>query len=349
MTGDHAVRLGVSFRGVIVKDVPRSNFNGTFIFAGGLASRLLNGQIVLGANGLPILEYITSAERYRRTLSFRQQGLSPSDIRLRGGGHTQFSINGGNAVTTVSQSSLSGFIQDEWRLRPTLGLSYGLRFETQSNIGRNFDIAPRIAFAWARETDKKHKLRAVLRGGFGVFYSRIGENLVLDAIKFDGEHVQSYRINDPNILDSFVNVPQVQDLVGLGRPISTRQIAGNIRAPVSYHAALSFEHELPGNSVFTATYSDLRGRHVLRSRNINAPFLISSQRPIPSFEDIYQYESNGNFNSRRLSLNFTTRFWKFRSLYLRYDLGTAKSDTDGAANFPVNQYNSSEEVWKVIT
>ncbi len=90
--------------------------------------RLENGQIVFGTNGQPILDYTTSIERYRRTLFFRQQGLPPSEIRRRGGGATQLSINGGNPKAEISQLSLSGFVQDDWRVRPNFGLSLGLAF-----------------------------------------------------------------------------------------------------------------------------------------------------------------------------------------------------------------------------
>lgn len=344
----HTIRFGLRVRGVSLKDISPSNFNGTFIFTGGLEPRLENGQLVLGAGGQPILENITSIERYRRTLLFQQQGLSPTEIRRRGGGAAQFSINGGNAEAEISQLSLSGFVQDDWRLRPNFALSFGLRFETQTNIKRNFDLAPRISFAWSRNTGKKGKLSTVVRGGFGIFYSRFGENLVLDAEKFDGNHLQRFIITDTTILDSFVNVPTVQDLNRVGQPLTLRKIAANIRAPYSLHTAFSVEQQLPLNTILTITYSDLRMRSALRSRNINAPLASSSIRPIAGFGDIYQYESSGRFNSQRLSFNFSTRFWKFTNLFFRYDLSSAKSDTDGAASFPINQFDLSGEMGRSV-
>ena len=339
----HTIRLGMRGRGVNLKDISPLNFNGTFIFTGGFAPRLANGQIILGTNGEPIFDFISSIERYRRTLFFRQQGLSPTEIRQRGGGTSQFSINGGNPKTEISQFSLSAFVQDDWRLRPNFGLSFGLRFESQTNIKRNFDLAPRIAFAWSRQTGEKKKLTTVVRGGFGIFYSRFGENLVLDAEKFDGNHLQRFVVTDTNVLDSFVNVPRVQDLNGIGQPLTTRQIAANLHATRSFHTAFSLEQQLSKNSILTVTYSDLRVRDALRSRNINAPFVGTLQRPLEGFGDIYQYESNGRFNSRRLSFTFSTRFWKFTNLFFRYDLNSAKSDTDGAASFPINQFDLSNE------
>ncbi len=339
----HTIRFGLRARKNSLKDISPSNFNGTFIFAGGIAPRLENGQFVFGINGQPILENITSIERYRRTLFFGQQGFSPVAIRQRGGGPVQFSINGGNPEAVISQLSFSGYIQDDWRIRSSLGLSFGLRFETQTNIKRSFDLAPRIALAWSRQTSEKKKLTTVVRGGFGVFYSRFGENLVLDTEKFDGNHLIRFIVTDTNILDSFSSVPGVQDLNAIGQPFTPRQIAAEVRVPYSLHSALSLEQQLPLNSVLTITYSNLRVRRALRSRNINAPRAESFARPFPSLGDIYRYESSGRFNSRKLSFGLSTRLAKFGSLFMKYDLGSAKSDTDGAANFPVNQFDLSGE------
>lgn len=339
----HTVRFGVRARNVTLKDLSQSNFSGTFIFTGGFSPRLANGQIILGEDGQPILDTVTSIERYRRTLLFQQQGLSPGEVRQLGGGAAQFLINGGNPETEISQLNLSGFVQDDWRLRPNFSLALGLRFETQTNIPRNLDLAPRIAIAWSPFTGEKKKLATVLRGGFGIFYSGFGESLVLDAEKFDGNHLQRFVVTDINFLDSFANVPRVEDLNGLGQPLTTRQIATKLRTPRSFHSAVSLEQQLTKNTVLTVSYSDLRVRNALRSRNINAPFLDTLQRPLGGLGDIYQYESNGRFNSQRLSVTLSTRFWNFTSLFFKYDLGSAKSDTDGANSFPVNQFDLSGE------
>ena len=139
------------FAGVTFNDVSPQNFSGTFTFSGGRAPQLdANNQIVNDpATGLPLMVQITSIERYRRTLLLRDRGFSAAEIRLRGGGATQFSITGGNPEAEVSQTDYSPFIQDDWRLRPNFTLSLGLRYEAQTNIHDRTNFAPRIAFAWS--------------------------------------------------------------------------------------------------------------------------------------------------------------------------------------------------------
>src|SRR5207248_904660 len=181
-SGHHILRFGGRFRGVHITDISPQNFGGTFIFSGGIAPQLdANNQIVRDALGDPVLISITSLERYRRTLLFQGR----SDMRALGGGVTQFSIAGGNPQATVTQTDLGLFFQDEWRVRPNLTFTAGLRYERQTNIHSNLNFAPRLFFAWAPGGNSVGTLpgapsnsaqpKMVIRGGMGVFYDRFGE------------------------------------------------------------------------------------------------------------------------------------------------------------------------------
>src|SRR6185503_1962295 len=92
---------------------------------------------------------LSSLERYRRTLAFQRAGFTAEQIRLLGGGPTQFSIAGGNPEAKVDQSDIGFYIQDDWKLRQHLTISPGLRYENQNNINSNLNFAPRIGFAWS--------------------------------------------------------------------------------------------------------------------------------------------------------------------------------------------------------
>src|SRR6266498_2200423 len=162
--GLHAIKFGGRLRGVHINSVSPQNFGGTWTFAGTRKASNPNG--------------LTSIQSYQITLQGLQQGLTPAQIRAAGGGTTQFTINTGNPKATVSQWDLGGFLQDDWKYRPNLTLSFGLRYENQSNIASNLNFAPRFGFAWAPgSSSPQRQMKTTIRGGVGIFYDRIGENL----------------------------------------------------------------------------------------------------------------------------------------------------------------------------
>jgi hypothetical protein len=58
---------------------------------------------------------------------------------------------------------------------------------------------------------------------------------------------------------------------------------------------------------------------------------------------VYQYESTGRFDQEQLILGLNSRLSRTLTLFTRYSLGRAQSDTDGAVSFPANQYDLAAE------
>ncbi len=172
----HALKTGVRLRGVRINQFSPGNFGGTYTFFGG----------DLG---------LSSIERYQITLEGLEQGLSPAQIRLLGGGASQFRLSSGNPETKVSQWDFGGFLQDDWKVRPNLTLSMGLRYENQSNIDSNFNFAPRLGFAWS---PGGQQAKTVIRGGYGVFYERVNENLTMQTLRLNGVNQQQFTVQNPD-------------------------------------------------------------------------------------------------------------------------------------------------------
>ncbi|MDQ4120685.1 MAG: TonB-dependent receptor [Acidobacteriota bacterium] len=310
--GNHSLKAGGRFRHFKLTDYSPNNFAGTFTF--------------------------TSLEQYRNTIS-----------NVSGAFPTQFSIAGGNPEASIKQTDLGVFLQDDWRMRPDLTLSFGLRYENQTNISSHFNLAPRFGFAYAPGAGgANNRPKTVFRGGLGIFYDRFSENLSLQAIRFNGINQQQFVVTDPAILDAIIftqngvtNVPTVNQLAAFAQRQTTRVVSPDLQSPYTIQTALSVERQLPFKTTFSATFVNASTRRLLRSRNINTP--INGVRPIPNAGNIFQYESTGRFNQSQLIFNVRSNFADGVSIFSNYAFGRARSDTDGAGTFPANSYDLTGE------
>ena len=333
----HTLRFGLRLRRDSTASYSPQNFGGTFTFGGGFAPQLAGNQPVIDpATGSPVLEPITSLERYRRTLYFQQLGYPMDQIRALGGGATQFSIAAGDPLAGIRQTDLGAFLQDDWRLRPNFTLSLGLRYETQTNIHDWRDWAPRLGFAWA---PGRRQGKTVIRGGFGMFYDRVGESLALQAIRFNGFNQRQYILNNP---DFFPGIPSTDALAAALAPQAVWRLAPDLRAPYIVQTAIGIERQLPWNTTVAATFTNSRGVHLLRARNVNAP-VAAGVRPDAATGNVFEYESSGVLDQRQFIVNLNSRVNRKVSLFAFYVLNHAKSDTDGTGSFPANQYDLSGE------
>ncbi len=351
--GAHILKFGVRLRGYLEDNVSPQNFNGTFSFGSGYAP-------ILDANFRPKVpgvvcdvknpnkdacETIKSIQRYQRTLAFQQRGLDPTAIRQLGGGATQFSIASGNTGLAVHQMDVGAFVSDDWRVRPNVTLSAGLRYEAQTNIHDWRDFAPRIAIAWAPGRSSK-KPKTVLRAGFGTFYDRFALADILTARRYNGIVQQQFVLSDP---DFFPNVPGPKSLQAT--PQIIEKLSSSLRAPYILQSSVSLERQLPANISAALTYMNSHGLHIPRSNDINAPLpgtyqpgvVGSGVYPLGRLDPVYLMESSGVYNQNQLIANVNAKVNSGLSLFGFYVLNKALSNTDGLGTFPANPYNYAGE------
>ena len=309
--GAHSLKAGARLRHVRLTNVSEQNFAGTFTF--------------------------TSLEQYRQTL-----------LGLPGARPSQFSINAGNPLASVSRTDFSPFIQDDWRVRPNLTISAGLRYDWQTDIGSGLNFAPRLAFAWSPGAGQGQPQRTVVRGGFGVFYNTLNENLLLQAERFNGINQQQFIVTNTSpgadaVLGLFPLIPSIETLQSFAVPQVVRRLAPDIQTPYTLQTALSVERQLSKTTTLSVNFINARTLHVLRSRNVNAPLPGTLVRPLPTAGNIFQYESSGRFNQQQLIVNVNNRLSPRFTLSANYVFNRARSDTDGANTFPANQYDLDGE------
>jgi hypothetical protein len=78
----------------------------------------------------------------------------------------------------LPQWLLSGFVQDDWKVRPDFTLNLGLRYDRQTLTGATKNFAPRIGFGWNPGGDS----HTAIRGGYGMYYTQIRSNAVAGSL-----------------------------------------------------------------------------------------------------------------------------------------------------------------------
>ncbi len=363
--GAHTWKFGVRVRAVTINNFSPQNFGGTYNFNGAYAP-ILNADNQPVAPGVTCEEadpnpadctLLTSIEVYSRTLALQQMGLNPAMIQALGGGPAQFTINTGNPLVNINQVDVGAFVGDDWRVKPNLTLSLGLRFETQTNIHDWHDWAPRIGFAWAPGQSKNNpRPKTVLRGGFGIFYDRVSEQNIQTAERYNGILQQQYVItqsaaNPIPFLPTAAGIPPGL-LLPTASPQTIELLDSQLHAPYILQEAFTVERQLPKNTTISENYVNSHGLHELRSQDINAPEFGSYTGPgtgIYPLESKYGedpvllMESAGLFNQWQLITNVRSQLNKRISLNGFYMYGRAYSNTDGVGTLPASPYSMAGE------
>jgi hypothetical protein len=316
--GPHFVKFGVRFREYQNSSFTTNNFLGQFNFSSIDAYTIMQQGI---AQHLPLATILAS-----------------------GGGPTQFSINAGNPLIEPSQFDTSLFVQDDWRVRPSMTLSLGLRYEAQTNIGEKGNIAPRVGFAWGigPGQGRLRQPKMVLRAGAGFFYDRFSIGNVLNADRFNGTNQLAYTVTNPTFYPAAgVPIPALSTLPTVSS--ATYHIQEGLHIPTLLQTALSLERQLPKNISVSVNYLNTRGMHQLRTVNINTPYLGTYSGPgtgvypLGAAAGIYQlYSSSGIFKQQQLIINANARVSSRITLFGYYAYGHVNSDVAGQ---PSNPYN----------
>ena len=304
--GKHFLKFGGRLRAIHEVSTSSAGFNGSFTFPDlQTYSNALQGL----PNGTPI----------QLKLDKTASGVVPS------------------VPVTVVDAGL--YVQDDWKVRPAFTLSGGLRFETQNAIHDHADLAPRVGFAWGIGGGGKSAPKTVLRGGFGLFYDRFSQDLVLNADRLNGVTQLQYIVPSPpsacfsdltSLSCSSSFTPQTQ---------TTYQISSKLHAPYIMQSAFTLERQVTKVANITLTYLNSRGVHQFESLNVNAPLPGTPGSPPTSVAPTYQYSSDGVFRQNQLIAHFNIRAGAKLSLFGFYALNYANSDASGASSFPTDSHD----------
>jgi len=239
----------------------------------------------------------------------------------------QFAQNIGDPQVSFAQHEFYSFVQDEMRLQPKLSLVLGLRHEGQSNGNRFHKIAPRLAIAYAPGS-----ARTVIRAGFGIFYDWQPEVMEQQTLLYNGIQIKQIVIPNP----SFPN-PIPPGTTITSAPPSLVRISPDMTFPYLLQGNFEVERKLgKGENYFSVDLTTVRGAHLYRMRDINAPLPGTTVRPDPSILNLDQFESASSSSSNSMTFSLRLRPRRNFSFYCQNILSRSMDDTSGIFSLPAN-------------
>lgn len=338
--GTHTVKFGIRTRLDYDDNVTTTGFQGQYSFLGDV-----------GTTGT-----LSSIEQYLLTEQALASGATPASLLGTGLGPSKYTVTVGNPYIALHQWDFGPFVQDDWRIKPNLTFSLGLRYEAQTNIPDHNDWAPRFAFAWSPDSKRgSAKGKTVIRGGWGMFYDRFTITNVETALRYEHGDLTTYSLDDPQYYNAAFNT-QIPISLLTAASINTAQtyeIDNHLHAPYLMQTAISVERQLFSHTTFNANFIDSRGVHELLTDDINAPIPIPGQlpprdiansnsvgiRPYGDVGDIYDDQSVGLFKQIMEVIGVNSQVGRWLTLFSRYSHNDAHSDTDGLGTMPADPYD----------
>src|SRR5579862_2310903 len=333
--GKHSLKYGGRLRVTTDDNLTNANFNGEYSFG----KRQLPGCVPTTVANCEI----TPLEAYQITVQGQAAGLPFSAIQAMGGGASFYTLavnSAGRAATDITYADGALFVQDDWKIKPNITLSGGLRYETQNSLGDHADFAPRVGFAWGiGGKGKTGSPKMVLRGGFGIFYDRFTEDLILTQQLNNGIEQQTYLVQNPAFFNPNAVVPPSAFSGSALSPQTVYQPNSNLRTPYTLQTGVSLEKQLTKSANISVTYLTSRGDHQFYTNFINA----NAPGALPPTTILYQYQSEGTFKQNQLIVNGSIRMGAKLTLFGFYVLNYANSDTGTPTYVPSDPLDPSSD------
>jgi len=194
------------------------------------------------------------------------------------------------------------FAEDNWRILPRFTLNIGVRYEYEKlpdpilpnpAVGQTLQLpsdknnaGPRIGFAWDVTGDGKTSVR----GGYGVFFGRIINSTVYNALTNTGVQGGQFSFFFTPTTPNAPSLPQILSTQpGSASALNITFFDKNFQAPSVQQTDLTFEREIARNTVVSVSYLGSFGRSLPDFVDINtgAPtttinYTVGAGGPLPA-------------------------------------------------------------------
>jgi hypothetical protein len=262
------------------------------------------------------------------------------------------------SLTTINKATISAreldlgvYLEDDWKARDNLTISYGIRMEAQNFINSTHDFAPRMQMAYGIPRKNGKPTLTVLRYGFGIFYDRYSVGSINGIIAGNPANQSSTTYYYPGTAALPCGPATIGNcLTGTAAspPRTFVPVADlGLRAPYMIESAGTLEQKVGKYTSVTVTYMNGRGVHQFIGRTfpIGGAFVPSScaNANPDSALGVGNYincsQSEGIYKQNQITTNIRIQTPKGISLTGYYSANWANSNTSGITD----PYSSSAD------
>jgi len=249
-----------------------------------------------------------------------------------------YSVQRGLGRTVYWINEFGSFFEDQIRLNKKLQVTLGLRYDWQSFVPDNNNLAPRVSIAYAPDAGK-----TIIRAGTGVFYDKTGGDFPATVRLHDGFNLRAVQLQNPTY-----PLPSGPELDLL--PTNLARFASNVRSPYSLQYSAGLERRIGKKATLSADYRGQVQVKAFRSVDVNAPVLppnppttVNYPRPDLRYGQIQNIESGGRAMVNAFDVSFRGDAGRWFTGQAQYVFAHFNNNTGGISMFPQDQYHPNRE------
>ena len=178
------------------------------------------------------------------------------------------------------------YVQDDIRVKKSLTLTPGVRYEAQTHISDYNNLSPRFGVTWAPFKNGK----TTVRGSWGIFYDWLPIGTYEQTLRLDGFRQQELQVVNPTYPDLASS--------GTVSAVNRYLLDPNLRNPTTSRFSGGVDYMFSPQFRVNASVRLVSGKQTMRGENLNVPDPVTHVRLDPMFGNVVEVVSDAQMRQR---------------------------------------------------